>query len=368
MPRPPYLYNFVGREEELEQLEEWIIYENRRLVIVSGPAGVGKSTLVNEFAHQNFQDEDEMPVSKQTLWIDAPSSFSRGRFPDMWFFRSGGYYSLVVIDGAEALPESLLNEIVQTVTAQKRTRTIYLITTRRRDEYSNATHLELKGLSSSDTRNLLSYYARSKANLITLSTIASKVNNNPLAVTLAADLLTRHSAESVLSSTDGELYTIDELNQSDESGLIKIVRPRIIDASEELIYRIRKTPTDLYGISPREFEILIARILEDMGWEVELTKQSRDGGKDILAYMKTELGLFLCLVEAKKYRPDRPVGIEIVKQLYGTFCDEQANSAMLVTTSRFTRDAHEFQAKHNYQLQLREYAHVVDWLFRFGRK
>jgi restriction endonuclease Mrr len=76
----------------------------------------------------------------------------------------------------------------------------------------------------------------------------------------------------------------------------------------------------------------------------------------------------LCLVEAKKYRPDRPVGIEIVRQLYGTFCDEQANSAMLVTTSRFTRDAHEFQEKHKYQLQLREYAHVVDWLFKFGRK
>jgi restriction endonuclease Mrr len=226
----------------------------------------------------------------------------------------------------------------------------------------------LQGLTAVDTRTLIAYYASNWANRITLDTIASKVNNNPLAVALAADLLTKHPASSVLSGTDGEIYTIDELNQAGESELIKIVRPKVIDASEQLIYRIRKTPTDLYRISPREFEILIAGILDDMGWEVELTQQSRDGGKDILAYMKTELGLFLCLVEAKKYRPDRPVGIEIVRQLYGTFCDEQANSAMLVTTSRFTRDAHEFQEKHKYQLQLREYAHVVDWLFKFGRK
>jgi len=54
-----------------------------------------------------------------------------------------------------------------------------------------------------------------------------------------------------------------------------------------------------------------------------------------------------------------------VRALYGTLCDYQANSAMLVTTSSFTSDAHEFQKKHRYQLSLKDYANVVEWIQRY---
>jgi len=102
-----------------------------------------------------------------------------------------------------------------------------------------------------------------------------------------------------------------------------------------------------------------------MGWRVELTPATRDGGKDILAYLDTDVGEILCLVEAKKYRRDRNVGIDLVRTLYGTLCDYQANSAMLVTTSAFTPDAHEFRRRHQYQLSLKDYAHIVDWIHRY---
>ena len=42
--------------------------------------------------------------------------------------------------------------------------------------------------------------------------------------------------------------------------------------------------------------------------------------------------------------------------------DEQANSAMLVTTSYFSDDAKTFRDKHKYQLTLKDYADVVGWL------
>ena len=54
-----------------------------------------------------------------------------------------------------------------------------------------------------------------------------------------------------------------------------------------------------------------------------------------------------------------------MRALYGTLCDYQANSAMLVTTSSFTSDAHEFQKKHRYQLSLKDYANVVEWIQRY---
>ena len=98
---------------------------------------------------------------------------------------------------------------------------------------------------------------------------------------------------------------------------------------------------------------------------MHLTQETRDGGKDILAYLKTDLGKLLVLVEAKKYRHDRKVGVDLVRHLYGTLVDYKANSAMLVTTSSFTKDAHEFQRRREYQLGLRDYGDVVQWIQRY---
>jgi HJR/Mrr/RecB family endonuclease len=103
------------------------------------------------------------------------------------------------------------------------------------------------------------------------------------------------------------------------------------------------TRDSIYTLTPRKFEELIADLLADLGCDVELTPATRDGGKDILAYMTTPHGKLLCLVEAKKHRRDRPVGVELVRQLYGTLTDADASSAMLVTTSSFSKEAKAFR-------------------------
>ena len=118
----------------------------------------------------------------------------------------------------------------------------------------------------------------------------------------------------------------------------------------------------MFDLPPRKFEELVAEALSDLGYEVELTPATRDGGKDILAYMTTPHGRVLSLVEVKKYRQDRPVGIELVRSLFGTLIDADASSAMLVTTSSFSPDAHAFQRRHKYKLALRDYSNVVQWI------
>src|SRR6185437_5910463 len=127
---------------------------------------------------------------------------------------------------------------------------------------------------------------------------------------------------------------------------------------------LRKQPSDLFRISPRQFEEVIADLLSGMGMEVELTPTTRDGGKDILAYMQTEIGKFLTLVEAKQYDERRPVGVSLVRSLFGTLVDHNATSAMLVTTSRFAKPAQQFQERHRYQLTLKNYDDVVSWLLK----
>jgi hypothetical protein len=80
----------------------------------------------------------------------------------------------------------------------------------------------------------------------------------------------------------------------------------------------------------------------------------------------SECGEFLCLVEAKKHREDRKVGVSLVRTLYGTLCDFQASSGMLVTTSSYSKDAHALQQKHKYQLSLKDYTDVAGWIQRYS--
>jgi HJR/Mrr/RecB family endonuclease len=175
-------------------------------------------------------------------------------------------------------------------------------------------------------------------------------------------LLKKRPVDQILSALDGQVY---DLKQSQESKIIQAVRPQIVTFSGELALQLKKSPDKLHDVTSRQFEQLIADIFDDMGWEVELTKATRDGGRDILAHLDTGAMKMLCLIEAKKHRKDRPVGVQLVRNLYGTFCDEQANSAMLVTTSYFTEDAKNFRDKHKYQLTLKDYADIVGWLTNY---
>ena len=136
----------------------------------------------------------------------------------------------------------------------------------------------------------------------------------------------------------------------------------MINASQEIAKRLKQEPKDIHKLTPRQYEELIAELLRDMGHEVSLTKATRDGGKDILASMKTDIGEILCLVDTKKYRRDRKIGVGMVRTLYGTLADYQATSAMLVTTSSYSPDARAMQEKHKYQLSLKDYTDVAVWI------
>ena len=88
----------------------------------------------------------------------------------------------------------------------------------------------------------------------------------------------------------------------------------------------------------------------------------------MLAYLDTDLGRMLCLVEAKRYRKDRTVGVDLVRNLYGTLCDYQANRAMLITTSSFSQEAVNFRKRHEYQLQLRDYGDLLFWIDNYKNR
>ncbi|HKU73792.1 MAG TPA: restriction endonuclease [Pyrinomonadaceae bacterium] len=161
---------------------------------------------------------------------------------------------------------------------------------------------------------------------------------------------------------EGKLYGLREQIVTPQKQIISALAPIIITTNEAIIKKLKREPAGLYKLSSRQFEEVIADLLKGMGMEVELTPETRDGGKDILAYLQTPLGKILTLVEAKRHDKQRPVGVGLIRTLYGTLEDHQATNAMLVTTSRFAKPAQLFQERHKYELSLKDYSDVVSWI------
>ncbi len=136
-------------------------------------------------------------------------------------------------------------------------------------------------------------------------------------------------------------------------------------AWDEVIRCLAASPKDMFALDPRKFEELIAELLTRDGMDVHLTPRTRDGGRDILARMDNVAGCHLYLVECKRYAQNRPIGVELVRSLYGVVEHERATAGILVTTSRFTRDALKFVDPIQYRITLREFEYLQAWLRGF---
>jgi hypothetical protein len=132
-----------------------------------------------------------------------------------------------------------------------------------------------------------------------------------------------------------ELPSINSGRWATQKGLQKfsVADPRL--AISELCTHLRTNFSDIYTISPRRFEELIAAVFKNLGWDVTLTKATRDGGVDM--YLLQNSGMEKAIVECKRYRGK--VGIGIVDRLLGVQLASGHDNAFLVTTSEFTDPA-----------------------------
>lgn len=93
-------------------------------------------------------------------------------------------------------------------------------------------------------------------------------------------------------------------------------------------------------LSPRDFEVMVARTLAAFGWEVSLTSPTRDGGVDIIGVTKDGSGLETTwAVECKRFSKDHPAGVEVVRRLIGAREALGFDKGLLVTSGRLTAEA-----------------------------
>lgn len=95
----------------------------------------------------------------------------------------------------------------------------------------------------------------------------------------------------------------------------------------------------LYEVSPEEFESVIADLYRDEGYAARTTQSSNDDGVDVIAESDEER----VLIQAKRYKPSRTVGVDPVQRTAGLLSDREWNptSVVVATTAGFTDPAKE---------------------------
>lgn len=126
-------------------------------------------------------------------------------------------------------------------------------------------------------------------------------------------------------------------------------------------------PSDLYTLSPRDFEELVAHLLEELGYRARLDPRGADGGVDVFAERDQDTGPELVLVQCKRFSADRKVTQPIVKQLKTDVSDRQASRGLVVTTSTFTRPALDYIHEYRYRLSGADIEKLREWLEKVRR-
>lgn len=157
-----------------------------------------------------------------------------------------------------------------------------------------------------------------------------------------------------------QIYSESDIEDSDEESQIIILSP----INDRVLKYLVENPMAWYQLQDNDFELAIAEIYHKLGYNVERTQSTRDGGKDIIIRKPEVLGDFIYYVECKKYAPNRPVGVGIVRNLVGTINTDRVNGGILATTSFFTRDARKFvlDNKLDYQIKMHDYNKIQQLL------
>ncbi|UTW62865.1 restriction endonuclease [bacterium SCSIO 12741] len=157
-------------------------------------------------------------------------------------------------------------------------------------------------------------------------------------------------------------YNFDDFQEEEieEEELIQVV-----DNTKNLIKSIYEDHNLLQVIEPRKFEEIIAELLYSKGFEVNLTKQTKDGGYDILAIQQIGGFPIKFLVECKRYKKN--IGIDIIRSFCDVIRHEQANKGIIFTTSYFSKDSQKRKSEMGTILDLQNREDIIDWIIDYHR-
>lgn len=130
---------------------------------------------------------------------------------------------------------------------------------------------------------------------------------------------------------------------------------------QELFDYFKTNPEKLYALSPRSLEVFISEVFRNQGYRTELGSGWNDGGVDLRLYQKDAIDQIVTLVQIKRYRSDRSIGLESVAYLNNMVSDENANRGLFITTSRYLPQVKSFANRHKNKLILADSQDIAKW-------
>jgi len=157
--------------------------------------------------------------------------------------------------------------------------------------------------------------------------------------------------EEIDSKIVSEIFSLGQENKK-ESGIITLS-----PVNDRVLKYLSENPEEFYRLDGKQFEIVMEEIYRKLGYKVERTQVSRDGGKDIIIRKPEILGDFIYYVECKRHSIKRPIGVGILRNLITVVNTDSVNGGILATTSYFTRDAKKYidENKYGYQIQMHDF-------------
>lgn len=113
----------------------------------------------------------------------------------------------------------------------------------------------------------------------------------------------------------------------------------------ELAKLVSLQPETLDRIEWRDLERLLATVLEGLGFNVELTPSSKDGGKDIVVSCRISARTFTYFVEVKHWRSRKRVGPTVLTDFLRVLVREQQDAGLLLSTYGYSAPALELLAE-----------------------
>jgi len=343
-----------SRARELHEL-------TRRLfngaVVVYGDAGIGKTALL-----ELFRSENPGAYHKVTLLrgyeIEMNGSLLVPYLMPSERHKGTAFPELLIIDGFDEVLSKSLREKVGEIIKEGWLNGHRVVLSARKhlnekvfDQYTSA--IQLGGIDKRDIRALYDIYARHSNKHpdldMTIRDMVLAENGNPHDILAQLSYLVEDEQEFSYHNR----VVIEELERPT---IILEEAPKIITdlrfVNKRVLDRIGRQPEEVRNLSPRQFEELVAELFEERGYKVELTKQTRDGGKDLIILDHREIGNFMIYTECKHYAQHNPVGVSVISDLVGRMTADRATAGIVVTSSYFSPDAKVFQSKFEHQMKL----------------
>jgi restriction endonuclease Mrr len=142
-----------------------------------------------------------------------------------------------------------------------------------------------------------------------------------------------------------------------------------LSPSFKMLERLLESATHLDALTWREFEELVADLLDKDGYTVTLGRGTKDGGKDIIATKQLEdVGPFMSVWQVKKLKPGNKVELAVIRELADTRTQHKASKGMMVTTAYLTRGALERVQQDQYLLGKIDRDDLIQWIRRVKRR